>query len=68
MKKLLFSLLALVMPFVLSAQLLDTIVVFQENFDGDVVKINLSIVKNKDATLPRWDDDAYRAYDVVSFL
>lgn len=38
------------------------------NYDGDVVKINLSIVKNKDATLPRWDDDAYRAYDVVSFL
>lgn len=38
------------------------------DYDGDVVKINLSIVKNKDATLPRWDDDAYRAYDVVSFL
>lgn len=54
MKKLLFSLLALVMPFVLSAQLLDTIVVFQENFDGDVVKMTTTNLFGE----PNWRKDS----------
>jgi hypothetical protein len=39
MKKLLLSLLVLVMPFVVSAQLLDTVVVFYENFDDSYIKM-----------------------------
>ena len=39
MKKLLFLLAAMVMPFVLFAQLMDTTVIFFENFDGDAIKM-----------------------------
>lgn len=38
------------------------------NYDGDVVRILLSDVGDGDWTLPRWDEGAYRAYDVVSFI
>lgn len=38
------------------------------NYDGDVVRILLSDVGDGDWTLPRWDERAYRAYDVVSFI
>lgn len=38
------------------------------DYDGDVVHIELSVVDSGDAKLPRWDENAYRAYDVVSFL
>ena len=52
MKKLLFSLLVLLMPFVLSAQLMDTAVVFYENFDGDVVKMTSTV--NQAQNVPHW--------------
>jgi len=42
MKKLLFSLAIVVMPFLLSAQLMDTTVIFYENFDGDIIKMTTS--------------------------
>ena len=42
MKKLLFSLAIIVMPFLLSAQLMDTTVVFYENFDGPTIKMTTS--------------------------
>ena len=42
MKKLLFSLAIIVMPFLLSAQLMDTTVIFYENFDGSIIKMTTS--------------------------
>ena len=58
MKKLLFSLAIIVMPFLLSAQLMDTTVIFYENFDGAVVKMTTTTLFNepngnwrKDSTL-----------------
>ena len=47
MKKLLFSLVVLVMPFILSAQLMDTVVIFNENFDGAVVKMTSTTLFNE---------------------
>lgn len=38
------------------------------NYDGDSVDIALSALAVSDKTLPRWDSETYRAYDIVSFL
>ena len=38
------------------------------NYDGDIVNILLKMRDGGDAKLPRWNKDAYRAYDVVSFI
>lgn len=56
MKKLLFSLAVLLMPFVLSAQLMDTTVVFYENFDESVIKMTSTVNQgvfhwNRDSSL-----------------
>lgn len=37
------------------------------NYDGDVIHVALAM-RPADATLPRWDKAAYRAYDIVSFI
>lgn len=37
------------------------------NYDGDVIHVALAM-RPHDATLPRWDKAAYRAYDIVSFI
>ncbi|MBR2429601.1 MAG: hypothetical protein IKB15_06455 [Alistipes sp.] len=37
------------------------------DYDGDIVKITMTPIEGE-WTLPRWDEDAYRAYDIVSFL
>lgn len=42
MKKLLFSFIVLLLPFVLSAQLMDTTIVFYENFDGSTIQMTTS--------------------------
>ena len=47
MTKLLLSLVVMVMPFILSAQLLDTSVVFYENFDGSTIKMMTSTLFNE---------------------
>ena len=58
MKKLLFLLVVMVIPFVLSAQPMDTTVIFHENFDGANVKMTTTVLFNesdgnwrKDSTL-----------------
>lgn len=56
MKKLLFLLLALVTPFLLSAQLMDTTVIFEENFDGAVVKMTTSTLFSE--TTGNWRKDS----------
>ena len=38
------------------------------NYDGTSVIIELSMADLSDSTLPRWSKQAYRAYDIVSFL
>ena len=38
------------------------------NYDGDSVDIALSALAVSDKTLPRWNSETYRAYDIVSFL
>lgn len=38
------------------------------NYDGTSVTIELSMADLSDSTLPRWSKQAYRAYDIVSFL
>lgn len=42
MKKLLFSFIVLMLPFILSAQMMDTTVVFYENFDGATIQMTSS--------------------------
>lgn len=37
------------------------------NYDGDIIDV-LLVLRPADATLPRWDKAAYRAYDIVSFI
>lgn len=37
------------------------------NYDGDIIDVLLAL-RPADATLPRWDKAAYRAYDIVSFI
>lgn len=37
-------------------------------YDGDSVAITLSPLGVSDKTLPRWNKESYRAYDIVSFL
>ena len=44
MKKLLFSLAVILMPFLLSAQLMDTAVVFYENFDGPSIQMSTTVL------------------------
>ena len=41
------------MPFILSAQLMDTAVVFYENFDGPTIK--MTSTTNQSTGLPHWD-------------
>ena len=53
MKKLFFFLVVMVMPFILSAQLMDTAVVFYENFDGPTIKMTSST--NSGTGVPHWD-------------
>ncbi len=38
------------------------------DYDGDLVCITLDMVDVQDKSLPRWNKDNYRAYDIVSFL
>ena len=38
------------------------------DYDGDIITIQLTKVADKELTLRRWDKNAYRAYDIVSFL
>lgn len=38
------------------------------NYDGNYIKIVLSEISVSDKTLPRWNMESYRAYDIVSFL
>jgi hypothetical protein len=38
------------------------------DYDGDLVCITLYMVDVQDKSLPRWNKDNYRAYDIVSFL
>lgn len=38
------------------------------DYDGEVVGITLEMMDAKDKALPRWSNDRYRAYDIVSFL
>ena len=38
------------------------------NYDGNSVDIALSALAVSDKTLPRWNSETYRAYDIVSFL
>lgn len=53
MKKLFFFLVVMVMPFILSAQLMDTAVVFYENFDGPTIK--MTSTTNQGTGVPHWD-------------
>lgn len=41
--------------------------VVRYNYDGDIIRVLLAL-QPTDAKLRRWDKDAYRAYDVVSFV
>ena len=64
MKKLFFFLVVMVMPFILSAQLMDTAVIFYENFDGSVIKMNSSTNQsqyhwNLDSSLYQSDPASY---------
>lgn len=38
------------------------------DYDGDIVCITLAMVDVRDKSLPRWDAQLYKAYDIVSFL
>lgn len=38
------------------------------DYDGEIVDMELCIVDVRDANLPRWSKDGYRAYDIVSFI
>lgn len=38
------------------------------DYDGDLVTIRLTLTDVSDAKLPRWNKEAYRAYDLVSYL
>jgi hypothetical protein len=38
------------------------------DYDGDLVCITLYMVDVQDKSLPRWNKENYRAYDIVSFL
>lgn len=44
MKKLFFLLVVMVMPFILSAQPMDTTVIFHENFDGSTIKMTTTYI------------------------
>ncbi|MBO4655999.1 MAG: T9SS type A sorting domain-containing protein [Bacteroidales bacterium] len=56
MKKLLFALAVMMMPFMLSAQLMDTTTAFYENFDGAIIKMtSTTLFSNPPA--PNWTKD-----------
>lgn len=38
------------------------------DYEGDEIRIELTMVDDASVTLPRWDAKSYRAYDIVSFL
>lgn len=38
------------------------------NYDGDTIAIQLTSLSVADKSLPRWNKESYRAYDIVSFL
>ncbi len=59
MKKLLFSLAIIVMPFLLSAQLMDTTVIYYENFDGAVIKMTTTTLFNEPTGNWRRDSTLY---------
>ena len=38
------------------------------DYEGDEIRIELTMVDATSAPMPRWDAKSYRAYDIVSFL
>ena len=38
------------------------------DYEGDEIRIELTMVDDASVTLPRWDAKSYSAYDIVSFL